>query len=147
MYLIIIVVTLFLVRSFPSSAAPTIIMTLAVADSIHILITMLSAMRRGVAEFFRLPPFGDLGNITAMGMITALFYSFGFLPAFMAIVPVRAREGQSLLGKSMDRLGDWVMTPITRYAHCVVTIICNASISSSSNGRTCPDHIRYGRGP
>ena len=123
----------------PSSAAPTIIMTLAVADSIHILVSLLSAMRRGVArkdalvESLRLnmspvfltsvttaigflslnfsdsPPFGDLGNITAVGMIVAFFYSVGFLPAFVAIVPVRAREGQSLLGKSMDRLGDWVV--------------------------------------
>ena len=123
----------------PSSAAPTIIMTLAVADSIHILVSLLSAMRRGVArkdalvESLRLnmspvfltsvttaigflslnfsdsPPFGDLGNITAVGMIVAFFYSVGFLPAFVAIVPVRAREGQSLLGKSMDRLGDGVV--------------------------------------
>ena len=123
----------------PSAAAPTIIMTLAVADSIHILVSLLSAMRRGVArkealvESLRLnmspvfltsvttaigflslnfsdsPPFGDLGNITAVGMIVAFFYSVGFLPAFVAIVPVRAREGQSLLGKSMDRLGDWVV--------------------------------------
>ena len=123
----------------PSSAAPTIIMTLAVADSMHILVSLLSAMRRGVArkealvESLRLnmspvfltsvttaigflslnfsdsPPFGDLGNITAVGMIVAFFYSVGFLPAFVAIVPVRAREGQSYLGKSMDRLGDWVV--------------------------------------
>ena len=123
----------------PSSAAPTIIMTLAVADSIHILVSLLSAMRRGVArkealvESLRLnmspvfltsvttaigflslnfsdsPPFGDLGNITAVGMLVAFFYSVGFLPAFVAILPVKSREGQSLLGKSMDRLGDWVV--------------------------------------
>ncbi len=34
-----------------------------------------------------------------------------------------------------------ILTPITRYSHCVVTISCNASISSSINGRTCPDHV------
>jgi predicted RND superfamily exporter protein len=123
----------------PSSAAPTIIMTLAVADSIHILVSLLSAMRRGVSrrdavvESLRLnmspvflasvttaigflslnfsdsPPFGDLGNITAVGMLVAFFYSVGFLPAFLAIVPVKSRQGQSVLGKSMDRLGDWVV--------------------------------------
>ncbi|MBT3344158.1 MAG: MMPL family transporter [Gemmatimonadetes bacterium] len=169
MYLIIIAVTLLLVRSItatigtifvillslmtamgiagwigieltpPSSAAPTIIMTLAVADAIHILITMLSAMRRGksrheaLVESVRLnmspvfltsvttaigflslnfsdsPPFGDLGNITAIGMVAAFFYSVGFLPAFVAIVPVKARAGQSLLGQGMDRLGEWVV--------------------------------------
>ena len=169
MYLVIILVTLLLVRSItatigtvfvillslmtamglagwlgiqltpPSSAAPTIIMTLAVADAIHILVSMLSAMRRGVArhdalvESLRLnmspvfltsvttaigflslnfsdsPPFGDLGNITAMGMIAAFFYSVGFLPAFVAIVPVKVRKGQSLLGRFMEGLGDWVV--------------------------------------
>ena len=34
----------------PSGAAPIIIMTLAVADSIHILITMMQGMRRGLAK-------------------------------------------------------------------------------------------------
>jgi predicted RND superfamily exporter protein len=83
----------------PSSAAPTIIMTLAVADSIHILITMLGLIRSGrskresIIESVRInlvpviltsvttsigflslnfsdsPPFGDLGNITAIGVI------------------------------------------------------------------------------
>ncbi|MBT4100203.1 MAG: MMPL family transporter [Gemmatimonadetes bacterium] len=169
MYLIIIAVTLLLVRSVtatigtvlvillsvmtsmgiagylgieltpPSSAAMTIIMTLAVADSIHILVSALGAMRRGKGRrealveslsvnmspvfltsvttaigflslnFSDSPPFADLGNITAIGMIAAFFYSVGFLPAFVAIVPVRARAGQSLLGKYMDRLGDWVV--------------------------------------
>ena len=169
MYLMIIVVTAFLVRSVtatigtvlvillslatamglagwagieltpPSSAAPTIIMTLAVADSIHILISLLSAMRRGIGRrdalveslhlnlspvfltsvttaigflslnFSDSPPFGDLGNITSVGMIAAFFFSVGFLPAFIAIFPVKAREGQSVLGKSMDRFGDWVV--------------------------------------
>ena len=169
MYLIIILVTLFLVRSVsamigtvlvillslmtamglagwagieltpPSSIAPTIIMTLAVADSIHILISMLSAMRSGLPRrealvesmrvnmspvfltsmttaigflslnFSDSPPFGDLGNITAVGMLAAFFYSAGFLPAFLAIVPVKARAGQSVLGRFMDQLGDWVV--------------------------------------
>jgi hypothetical protein len=169
MYLMIILATLFLLRSItatiatvlvillslmtamgiagwigieltpPSSSAPTIIMTLAVADSIHILVTLLSAMRRGVSRrealveslhvnmspvfltsvttaigflslnFSDSPPFGDLGNMTAVGMIAAFFYSVSFLPAFIAIVPIKARQGQSVLGKSMDRFGDWVV--------------------------------------
>ena len=124
----------------PSSSAPTIIMTLAVADSIHILVSLLALMRQGsprreaLAESLRLnlapvaltsittaigfmslnfsdsPPFADLGNITAMGVMAALFYSVTFLPAFLAIVPVRAkvREGQRQ-GQLMDRFADWVL--------------------------------------
>ena len=82
----------------PSGAAPIIIMTLAVADSIHILITMVQEMRAGrsknqaIIESLRVnfmpvfitsfttiigflsmntsdvPPFHDLGNITSAGM-------------------------------------------------------------------------------
>ena len=197
MYLIIIIVTLLLVRSItatigtvfvillslmtamglagwvgieltpPSSAAPTIIMTLAVADSIHIIISMLSAMRRGLTRrealveslhvnmspvfltsvttaigflslnFSDSPPFGDLGNITAVGMVAAFFYSVGFLPAFFAIVPVRAREGQSLLGKWMDELGDWVVQhnrPIFR-----VVVVCAIALLAFIPSNTLND--------
>jgi predicted RND superfamily exporter protein len=85
----------------PSVTAPTIILTLAIADSIHILITMLQQMRRGadkrtaLVESLRInfepvfltslttfigflslnfsdaPPFRDLGNITAIGVAPA----------------------------------------------------------------------------
>ena len=123
----------------PSAAAPTIIMTLAVADSIHILLALLAGMRQGrgkrdsLVESLRLnlapifltsittaigflslnvsdaPPFGDLGNITAVGVVAALFYSVGFLPAFIAILPVRARASRDQTGQTMDRFGAWVV--------------------------------------
>ena len=104
-----------------SGAAPTMIMTLAIADSIHILITMLQFMRMGngkkesIVESLRVnfmpvfitslttvvgfltlnfgdsPPFHDLGNITAMGMTAAFLYSVLTLPALMAILPVKVK--------------------------------------------------------
>ncbi len=106
----------------PSSVAPTMIMTLAVADSIHVLVTMLAAMRAGMGKrdalieslrvnmmpivitslttaigflslnFSDAPPFRDLGNISAMGVTFALFYSVTLLPALMAVLPVRKRK-------------------------------------------------------
>ena len=105
----------------PSSAAPTIITTLAVADSIHILVSMLQLMRGGMSKrealvesmrlnflpvfitsvttiigfltlnFSDTPPFHDLGNITAMGMAGAFIFSVTALPALMAILPVRVK--------------------------------------------------------
>ncbi|GAA4271242.1 efflux RND transporter permease subunit [Aquimarina gracilis] len=106
----------------PSSVFPTMILTLAVADSIHILITMLQKMRKdrytkkdALLESMRLnfmpvfitslttvigfltmnfgdvPPFWDLGNITAFGMTMAFLYSTTALPALMAILPVRVK--------------------------------------------------------
>jgi len=105
----------------PSGAAPIIIMTLAVADSIHILITMILGMRKGlgkkeaIIESLRVnfmpvfitslttiigflsmntaevPPFRDLGNITAVGMIGAFLFSVSLLPALMSLLPVRVK--------------------------------------------------------
>ena len=107
----------------PSSMAPTMIMTLAVADSIHILLSMLGQMRRGkskpdaIVESLRVnfgpvfltslttaigflsmnfsdaPPFWHLGNITAVGVTAAWLYSVTLLPALMAILPVRVKAG------------------------------------------------------
>ena len=105
----------------PSATAPTIILTVAVADSIHILISMLREMRLGATKreaiieslrvnfapvlltslttiigfmslnFSDSPPFQDLGNITAVGVGAAWFYSIVFLPALMAVLPVRVK--------------------------------------------------------
>lgn len=101
----------------PAAAAPTIILTLAVADSVHILVTMLNESARGathaqaIRESLRLnfhpifltslttvigflslnfsdaPPFRDLGNITAMGVAAAWIYAILLLPALLAVLP------------------------------------------------------------
>ncbi|WP_242203463.1 efflux RND transporter permease subunit [Aestuariivivens insulae] len=109
----------------PSAVFPTMILTLAVADSIHILVTMLQKMRKdglskidALVESMRLnfmpvfitslttvigfltmnfgdvPPFWDLGNITAFGMMMAFLFSTTTLPALMAILPVKATAKQ-----------------------------------------------------
>lgn len=103
-----------------SFVAPTIIMTLAVADSVHILISMRAAMRRGMAKvdalveairvnflavsitslttivgfltlnFSDAPPFWHLGNMTAVGIFAAWVFSLTLLPAMVSLLPVRA---------------------------------------------------------
>ncbi len=108
----------------PSASAPTIILTLAVADSIHIIVTMLQQMKKGLPKrdaliesvrlnflpviitsvttiigflsmnFGDVPPFWDLGNMTAIGMTAALFYSVTILPALLMILPVKVKIKQ-----------------------------------------------------
>jgi len=100
-----------------SSAAPTIILTLAVADSIHILVTWLHSVRIGadkreaIIEAVRInarpvfltsittaigflslnfsdsPPFRLLGNLSALGVMVAWVYSMTVLPALVAVLP------------------------------------------------------------
>jgi predicted RND superfamily exporter protein len=104
-----------------SVTGPTIILTLAIADSIHLLSTMLTLMRQGVSKldalretvrinfvavsvtslttivgflamnFSDAPPFHDLGNITAIGIAAAWAYSIVFLPAVVSLLPVRVK--------------------------------------------------------
>ncbi len=123
----------------PSATAPTIILTLAVADSIHLLVTLLHAMGQGldkraaIVESLRVnfnpvfltslttaigflslnfsdaPPFRDLGNITALGVTAAWIYSVTFLPAFLAVVPMRAPSRARQGNGTMERLAEFVL--------------------------------------
>ena len=125
-----------------SGIAPTIILTLAVADSVHIMATVYQQMSLGqkkleaVAESLRInlqpvfltsittaigfltmnysdaPPFRDLGNIVAMGVIAAFFYSIFFLPSLMAILPIKVRnikKEKNHLCHACNRLADFVI--------------------------------------
>ena len=123
----------------PSAQAPIIIMTLAIADSIHILVSMLKEMKRGLPKydaivesirvnmtpvfltslstvigfltlnFSDVPPFNHLGTITSVGVVAAFILSVTFLPALMAIVPVRVRQEEERPDTLFARLGDFVV--------------------------------------
>ena len=123
----------------PSAQAPTIIMTLAIADSIHILVTMFREMRKGLGKydaivesirvnmapifltsistvigflslnFSDVPPFNHLGNLTAAGVTAAFVFSVLFLPALIAILPVRAKVKAETKATWIDRLADFVI--------------------------------------
>ena len=114
----------------PSAQAPTIIMTLAIADSIHILVIMLRAMARGMSKydaikdsvrinfqpifltslstvvgfltmnFSDVPPFHHLGNITSVGITAAFLFSVITLPAMVAILPVRVKVKEDVADDS-----------------------------------------------
>ncbi len=123
----------------PSATAPTIILTVAVADSIHILITLLREMRLGatkreaIVESMRVnftpvlltsvttiigfmslnfsdsPPFQDLGNITAVGVAAAWIYSIVFLPALMAVMPMYVKVRPESKTTGMLGLAEFVI--------------------------------------
>ncbi len=123
----------------PSAMSPIIITTLAIADSIHFLMTMKASMHKGMEKrtaiveslrvnlqpialtslttavgflslnFSDAPPFHDLGNITAIGVSAAFVYSAVLLPALLAILPVRVRVVEQSRSSPFDRLADWVI--------------------------------------
>jgi predicted RND superfamily exporter protein len=134
----------------PASAnAPTIILTLAVADSVHILTTMLHHMRNGLPRhqaieqslqvnfqpvlvtslttavgfltmnFSDAPPFHDLGNIVAMGIIAAFFYSVLLLPACAAVLPLKVNRSADSAKGGREKRGS-----TSFYEHLADFIIC-----------------------
>ncbi len=122
-----------------TAAAPTIIMTLAVADSIHILTTMFQEIREGrsrdeaIAESLRInlqpviltsvttavgflslnfsdaPPFHDLGNVVAVGVMAALGFSVVLLPAFMSFFSLETRGSSQKAARSCQDLAELVI--------------------------------------
>jgi len=129
-----------LVLTGTSTYSPIFILTLAVADSVHFLVSMRHEMRVNGQEkraaiveslrvnfqpifltslttaigflsmnFSEVPPYQDLGNIIAMGIVIAFILSVSFLPALMAVLPIywKKQTGQTIL--VMDRFGDFVI--------------------------------------
>lgn len=125
--------------SGPTASAPIMILTLAVADCIHVLSTMLFEMRQGATKrnaliaslklnlkpilltsvttaigfmsmnFSESPPFRDLGNIVAIGVMLACVLSLTLFPALMAILPVRVKADASENSTVMGNLANKVI--------------------------------------
>jgi len=122
-----------------SASAPTIIMTLAVADSVHLLMTLLEETHDGHNKHDALvrslrvnmlpvfltslttaigflsintsgsPPFRDLGNMCAMGIAAAFLYSVTFLPVLVAVLPVRAKRHRLSSNAWMAAVAEFVI--------------------------------------
>ena len=123
----------------PSSSAPTIIMTMAVADAVHILVSFLQNFRQGMSKqeamkeslrvnfqpvfltsittvigfltmnFSEVPPFHDLGNIVAMGVTAAFIFSVTILPAIVLALPIKQKLADPNKQDSMDKLANLVI--------------------------------------
>lgn len=101
----------------PLANAPTVILTLAVADAMHIMVIYFQRLRGGADKleamhaslvlnfqavaltsvttiigflalnFSDAPPFHDLGNVSAMGIAAAWLFSITLLPALVTLLP------------------------------------------------------------
>ncbi|MCG8085665.1 MAG: MMPL family transporter [Candidatus Thiodiazotropha taylori] len=123
----------------PTTTVPIVIMTLAIADCVHILVNFLHFMREGEAKYQAMmeslrinlqpiflttlttaigflslnfsdaPPFRDLGNMAAMGVVLAFLLSITFLPAMMMLLPVKALSGDTMGSLAMVRFAEFVI--------------------------------------
>ena len=122
-----------------NAGVPIIVMAVAVADSIHIVTSVLLGMRGGmdrnaaIAESLRhnaypvflttvttvigflslnasdSPPFHILGNLVAFGVSCAFIYSMTLLPALLSILPLRTRPVHAGKPVFFDRFGAFVV--------------------------------------
>ena len=122
-----------------NSGVPIIVMTVAVAHSVHIVATVMSGLGRGldrnaaIAESIRVnawpvfltslttaigflslnssdsPPFRVLGSLVAFGVLCAFVYSMTFLPALLSMLPMRARQARGERPAAFERFGAFVV--------------------------------------
>lgn len=118
---------------------PSIVMTIAVADSVHILISYFHGLRHGMdrhdalresirinfnpvfitsittiigvlcLNFSDSPPYRDLGNMVALGVLIAFILSITFLPAILSWFSIgksHVNRGQNIW---MDNFANWVI--------------------------------------
>jgi len=128
------------VKLNPSIAlAPIVVLTLAVADSVHILSTFFQELSQGKNKLQALreslhvntepvlltsvstaigflslnfadpPPFRDLGNIAATGVLAAWLFSMTALPALMLVLPMKRRARRAEKQRVMRWIGDFVI--------------------------------------
>jgi len=122
-----------------SAGAPTIVMTIVVANAVHILVTMIHGIRAGLQKksalieslriniqpvllatittvvgfmsmhFSDVPPFHDLGNMVAIGVITALILSMTFLPWLLMLLPMRVHVNKDHSNRHMQGLSNFII--------------------------------------
>lgn len=155
----------------PTTSAPTIIMTIAVANCVHILMTFLkelggagnreeamheslrvnfqpvfltsltTAMGFMSMNFSDAPPFRDLGNIVAMGVVVSFFLSVSLLPACMTLLPVRPGK-QSHRGKWMIEFSEFVIAQRNRlivFMLCLIVLL----VAFIPNNELNDEYVKY----
>jgi len=109
----------------PLSSVPTIILTIAIASSVHLLVTFFHEMEKGhdrfdsireslrinfqpigltclttalgfqSMNFSEVPPFQHLGNLVSIGVIASFFLVIFFMPAVLSLIPIKRKRRTS----------------------------------------------------
>lgn len=128
------------IRLSPATVTvPVILLTLGIADCVHVLVNFLHRLRDGLdrrdamlaslrinlepifltslttaigflsLNFSEVPPFRDLGNMAAIGVGLAFLLSVSFLPALMMYLPLGTPRDDASGNLAMLRLAEWVI--------------------------------------
>jgi predicted RND superfamily exporter protein len=127
------------VLSPPTTVIPTIVMTVAVADSVHILISFFHALRTGADKlsamehslklnfkavmitslttalgfltmnFSEVPPMREVGTTVAVGVVAAFVFSTTFMPAMILLLPIKAKVKKEKQQSFWEKYADFVI--------------------------------------
>ncbi len=123
----------------PVSPAPTIVLMIVVANSVHLLVALQQYLRAGNSKhdaivgsirlnlqpvflaslttalgflsmnFSEVPPYRHLGNFVAIGIAASFMLSITLFPALLSLLPVRVARARSFRGFTMKRLADYAL--------------------------------------
>ncbi len=123
----------------PVINAPIVILTVAIANSVHILVSFVAELRLGhdritaikeslrinitpvfltsfttvlgflTMNFSDVPPFNHMGNIVAMGVAASFIYATCFLPAVLSFIPFRAKKSKSTNTTRIDKFANFII--------------------------------------
>lgn len=148
----------------PSSAAPIMILTIVVADCVHIICAMFNEMRQGVARhqalynslrinfkpifftsattalgflsmnFSDVPPFQDLGNMVAFGVMFTFVLSVTLFPALLMLLPLKvAVQKQNNGSPAMAKLSNFVVKHHRRILPAAMVVMAVSVFFVSKN--------------
>lgn len=156
----------------PVFSVPTVVATMAVADSVHLLVTYMQSLRHGMAKkeamvesirinmmpifltsittvigfltmnFSDVPPLQDLGNVVAMGVTFAFIFSITFLPAFIMLLPTKVSSGRSAKHEKMDQFADFVVAK-RKMLLPLMTVICVGIIAFLPKNELNDEFVKY----
>ena len=140
-----------------SVASGQMIMVLAVANSVHMLVTFIFDLQHNVAKvdalkeslrinllpivltsvttmigflgmnFNESAPYRDLGNLVAVGVLASMILSLTFLPAIMSFLPIRIKQGEDGSVKYLEKFSRFSII----YHRPLLVLMCVIAILSA----------------
>lgn len=156
----------------PVFSVPTVVATMAVADSVHLLVTYIHNMRHGMNKndamveslrinmmpifltsvttvigfltmnFSDVPPLRDLGNVVAIGVTFAFIFSITFLPAFILLLPTKTPKAASAKHQKMDKFADFVVAK-RKILLPVMVFVCIGIIAFLPKNELNDEFVKY----
>ncbi|GAA0857982.1 efflux RND transporter permease subunit [Aliiglaciecola litoralis] len=151
---------------------PTLVMTLAVADSVHVIASLLYELKKGSSKlqaieasmqlnlkpifitsattaigfltlnFSDVPALADLGTLTAIGVMIAFVLSVTLLPSLLVIMPIKVKPQTTTQSDSFVRVGEWVIAHHKRILPFSL-IIAVAAIGASTLNKINDVPVEY----